>query len=31
MSSVPTSIERSGVSPAFLSAMYWSTVFFDAI
>ena len=25
MSSVPTSIERSGVSPATLSAMYWST------
>ena len=31
MSSVPTSIERSGVSPATLSAMYWSTVFFDWI
>jgi hypothetical protein len=29
MSSVPTSIERSGVSPATTSAMYWSTVFFD--
>src|SRR5262247_2647354 len=31
MSSVPSSIERSGVSPATQSALYWSTVFFDAI
>ena len=31
MSSVPTSIERSGVSSATLSAMYCSTVFFDSI
>ena len=31
MSSVPSSIERSGVSPATASAMYWSTVFFDWI
>ena len=31
MSSVPTSIERSGVSRATLSAMYCSTVFFDWI
>ena len=31
MSSVPTSIERSGVSPATTSAMYWSVVFFDWI
>jgi hypothetical protein len=29
MSSVPTSIDRIGVSPATLSAMYWSSVFFD--
>jgi hypothetical protein len=29
MSSVPTSMERRGVSPATLSAMYCSTVFFD--
>jgi hypothetical protein len=31
MSSVPTSSERSGVSSATLSAMNWSTVFFDWI
>ena len=31
MSSVPTSIERSGVSSATMSAMYWSVVFFDWI
>jgi hypothetical protein len=29
MSSVPTSIERSGASPPTWSAMYWSTVFLD--
>ena len=29
MSSVPTSIDRSGVSPPTVSAMYWSSVFFD--
>ena len=31
MSSVPTSTERIGVSPATASAMNWSTVFFDSI
>ena len=29
MSSVPTSSDRSGVSSATASAMYWSMLFFD--
>ena len=31
MSSVPSSSERNGVSPAIASAMYWSIDFFDSI
>src|SRR5436190_1858020 len=31
VSSVPTSMDCSGVSPATMSTMYWSSVFFDWI